>query len=288
MDTTAVMTRLVEVIDAHDWASLPGLLHPDFTCRLVHTGEVFDRDDWVAFNADYPGFQRMHLKDLVVDGGRGVLRATVVGTDGNGDDELFAVASFAEVRDGLLVELVEVWAEVDQDPPPGTRLPGPTERLRFRRMTADDLDDVTAMLVDFDPYRGDRPPSSAADAQRWIEWQARNYADHGFGLWVLETHDGQFVGDCGLTVQDVEGTPHVEVGYHLVEPMRGRGYATEAARAVRDWAAAHGVDHLVALIRPDNVASQGVARNLDMELERTAHVHGGDALVFGTRLAAGR
>ncbi|UFN44086.1 GNAT family N-acetyltransferase [Nocardioides okcheonensis] len=285
MDTTTVLTRLVEVIDAHEWSALPDLLHPDFTCRLVHTGEAFDRDDWVAFNADYPGFQRMHLEDLVVSGERGVVRALVVGTDADGDDEHFAVASFATVRDGLLVELVEVWAEVDQEPPPGTRLPGPTERLRFRRMTADDLDDVTTMLVDFDPFRGDRLPSTPTDATRWIEWQARNYAEHGFGLWVLETHDGRFVGDCGLTVQDVEGTPHVEVGYHLVVPARGQGYATEAALAVRDWAAARGVDHLVALIRPDNVASQGVARRLGMELERTAHVHGGDALVLGMRLA---
>ena len=39
LDTAAVLTRLVEVIDAHDWAGLPRLLHPDFECRLVHTGE---------------------------------------------------------------------------------------------------------------------------------------------------------------------------------------------------------------------------------------------------------
>ena len=48
-----------------------------------------------------------------------------------------------------------------------------------------------------------------------------------------------------------------------------------------DCAAAHGVDHLVALVRPDNAPSQRVARRLGMEVERTAHVHGGDALVFG-------
>lgn len=151
-------------------------------------------------------------------------------------------------------------------------------------MERSDLDDVTALLIAFDPMRGDRPPSTREDAVRWIEWQERNYAEHDFGLWVVETHDGTFVGDCGLTVQDVEGTPHVEVGYHLLADVRRLGYATEAARAVRDCAAAHGVEHLVALIRPENIPSQGVARNLGMELERTAYVHGTDALVFGTRL----
>ena len=163
-------------------------------------------------------------------------------------------------------------------------LPEPTERLRFRRMRMTDLDDVTALLIAFDPMRGDRPPSTRDDAVRWIEWQERNHAEHGFGLWVVETHDGAFVGDCGLTVQDVEGTPHVEVGYHLLPATRGHGYATEAARSVRDCAAAHGVDHLVALVRPDNAPSQRVARRLGMEVERTARVHGADALVLGMRL----
>jgi RimJ/RimL family protein N-acetyltransferase len=152
-------------------------------------------------------------------------------------------------------------------------------------MVIADLDDVTELLAAPDPVRVDRPIRTRDDAIRWIEWQERNYAEHGFGLWVVETRDGDFVGDCGLTVQEVEGTPHVEVGYHVSPRMRRHGRATEAARAVRDCAAAHGIEHLVALIRPENTPSQGVARNLGMEVERTAYVHGGDALVFGVHLA---
>ena len=165
-------------------------------------------------------------------------------------------------------------------------LPESTERLRFRPMVMTDLDDITALLVAFDPMRGERPPSTRDDAVRWIEWQERNYAEHDFGLWVVETHDGAFVGDCGLTMQDVEGTLHVEVGYHLVPAQRRLGYAREAARAVRDCAAGHGVEHLLALIRPENTPSQGVARSLGMEVERTAHVHGAEALVFGMGLSS--
>lgn len=121
MDAATLLTRLADVIDAHDWDALPALLHDDFTCRLVHTGEVFDRGEWVRLNADYPGFQRMHVEDLVAEGERGVLRARVIGTDGDGRDQVFAVASFATVRDDLVVELTEVWADVDQQPPAGTR-----------------------------------------------------------------------------------------------------------------------------------------------------------------------
>ncbi len=164
-------------------------------------------------------------------------------------------------------------------------LPEPTERLRFRRMELADLDDMAAVLCAPDPYPHDRPGKTRDDAVRWIEWQERNYAEHDFGLWIVETHAGEFVGDCGLTMQDVEGTPHVEVGYHVVPEQRRFGYASEAARAVRDCAAAHGVEHLIALIRPENTPSQGVARKLGMEVERTAFVHGVDALVFGCRLS---
>ncbi len=121
MDTATLLTRFAEVIDAHDWEGLRALLHPDFACRLIHTGEVFDRDQWVRLNADYPGFQRMLLEDLVTHDDRGVLRATVIGTSDTGGEVVFAVASFAALRDGLLIELTEVWADVDEEAPPGTR-----------------------------------------------------------------------------------------------------------------------------------------------------------------------
>jgi ketosteroid isomerase-like protein len=121
MDTAALLTRLADVIDAHDWEGLPDLLHADFACRLAHTGEVFDKEAWVRFNADYPGFQRMLVEDLVVDGERGVLRATVIGQSDAGEELRFAVASFAAVREGRITELVEVWADVDQAAPEGTR-----------------------------------------------------------------------------------------------------------------------------------------------------------------------
>ena len=87
----------------------------------MHTGEVFDRDGWVRLDAEYPGFQRLLHEDLVVDGDRGVLRATVTGTSASGGDLVFAVANFATVRDGLVGELTEVRADVDQQLPAGIR-----------------------------------------------------------------------------------------------------------------------------------------------------------------------
>lgn len=119
----------------------------------------------------------------------------------------------------------------------------------------------------------------------WIDWTLRNYAEHGFGLWVVETHAGEFVGDCGLTMQEVEGEWWVESGWHVRSDLRRQGYAAEAAAAVRDTAYDLGVEHLIAIIRPDNVASQGVARKIGMTREREVHKNGGPALVFGMPLS---
>lgn len=142
-------------------------------------------------------------------------------------------------------------------------------------MTEADLPDVTTLELG-----GSRGPAG------WIEWTRRNYDEHGFGLWVIETHDGEFVGDCGLTMQQIQDEWFVEAGWHVRSLLQRQGYATEAATAVRTTAAAAGIEHLVAIIRPTNIASQRVATKIGLTLEREVHKNGGPALVFGTDLRA--
>src|SRR5690606_10496970 len=75
-----------------------------------------------------------------------------------------------------------------------------TDRLRLRRYTLEDeaaLFDVfaDAGAREFYPQMTDR-----AKVRAWIEWNLRNYAEFGFGLWAIESKEsGQFLGDCGLT-----------------------------------------------------------------------------------------
>lgn len=161
-------------------------------------------------------------------------------------------------------------------------LPASTERLRFREMTDADLDDMAALLGDPEVMRFYPRPKTRDEALGWIRWNQRNYAEHGFGLWVVETDDGRFVGDCGLTWQSVEGEQVLEVGYHTVTGLQGHGYATEAARACVELAFGPiRSAHLVAIINPQNGPSQRVAEKLGMRLERRAVVHGGPAVIYG-------
>lgn len=134
MDAISLLRQLCEHIDAHRWEDLPGLLHEDFVCRLVHTGEQFDGPTWVRFNAEYPGFDHLVLEDLVGAGDRAVSRCHVTGhatpsakpaasPSAASEDALmhFEVATFIRARAGRIVEMTEVWTDVAQTPPEGTR-----------------------------------------------------------------------------------------------------------------------------------------------------------------------
>jgi RimJ/RimL family protein N-acetyltransferase len=163
-------------------------------------------------------------------------------------------------------------------------IPGPTARLRFREMTVADLDLMAALLADPDVMRFYPRPKTRQEARGWIDWNRDNYAQHGYGLWIVETRDGQFVGDCGLTWQAVAQASHLEVGYHTVQALQGKGYATEAARACVDFAV--GVldeTHVIAIIDPANGASRRVAEKVGMRLEQETEAHGRHVVVYGCR-----
>jgi RimJ/RimL family protein N-acetyltransferase len=148
----------------------------------------------------------------------------------------------------------------------------------MREMTGADLDDLAALLGDPEVMRFYPRPRTRAEAQDWIDWNLRLYRDYGFGLWVMVLRDtGEFAGDCGLTLQQVDGAEEIEVGYHVRASLQGNGYATEAAAAARDFARdSLGLRRLIAIIDPANRPSQRVAAKIGLAPEKLA-------TVFGTR-----
>ncbi|MFC1408974.1 GNAT family N-acetyltransferase [Streptacidiphilus sp. N1-12] len=152
------------------------------------------------------------------------------------------------------------------------QVPAPTARLTFRRMTEDDLDDMAALLGDPRVMRYYPRPKDRDEALSWIRWNQGLYRQQGFGLWLLTLRaTGEFVGDCGLTPQQVEGVVELEVGYRVRAELQGNGYATEAAAACRDHARdVLDAKRLVAIIRPDNTPSQRVAQKIGLPFERDA------------------
>lgn len=73
--------------------------------------------------------------------------------------------------------------------------------------------------------------------KNWIARNIERYEIFGFGLWaVVLKETGEMIGDCGFTMQNINGTIKPEIGYHIAKAHHRKGYAKEAARACRDWA----------------------------------------------------
>ena len=111
-----------------------------------------------------------------------------------------------------------------------------TERLFLREMKESDFDALYKVLADSDimqhyPYTFDENR-----VRNWIQRNIERYRIFGFGLWaVCLKETGEMIGDCGLTLQLIDGQIKPEIGYHIRADKQRNGYAKEAAIAVRDW-----------------------------------------------------
>ena len=114
-----------------------------------------------------------------------------------------------------------------------------TKRLVLRHFRISDGEAMNRVFGDAEVMRfGD-----GVQTTEWVhDWLCRcleNYRQKsGIGPWaVVEKSSTETIGYCGLFYYpDVCGQPETEIGYRLARPHWGRGYATEAAKAVRDYA----------------------------------------------------
>ena len=143
-----------------------------------------------------------------------------------------------------------------------------TPRLVLRELTAEDFGALYDTLADSDVRRHYPYTFDERRVRGWIGKNIERYRDFGFGLWaVVLKATGSMIGDCGITMQCINGRIKPEIGYHLQRDWQGRGYAREAARACRDWAFEHTpFGTLYSYMKADNAPSIGVARSCGMQL----------------------
>lgn len=146
-----------------------------------------------------------------------------------------------------------------------------TERLATRFLVPADAAIWAGFLKDeqasrFATFSGYTDPADRAKA--WIDFTLARYENERYGLQALiEKATGEFIGQCGLILQEVDGQCEVEVGYHLFPRYWGQGYATEAARAFRDYGFENNqATSIISVINPLNEPSKKVARRNGMRL----------------------
>ena len=112
-----------------------------------------------------------------------------------------------------------------------------TERLFLREMDSADFDALYQVLADPEIMRHYPYAFDDSRVREWIERNMNRYRENGFGLWaVCLKETGEMIGDCGLTLQNINREMLPEIGYHIRRDCQHKGYAKEAAKAVRDWA----------------------------------------------------
>ncbi|MBX2972512.1 MAG: GNAT family N-acetyltransferase [Flavobacteriales bacterium] len=158
-----------------------------------------------------------------------------------------------------------------------------TERLLFRTTTMDDhswwMEYINnAEAIRFMPFT----LGSADDSRAFIQRSLDRLAKDGSGLnAIIERSICNSVGMVGLLTQEVDGVDELEIGYHLLPSAWGRGYATEAAIACKEFARAHGLaPSVISLIDHGNHASQAVAKRNGMVYEKDTVHRGVPAMVW--------
>jgi len=141
-----------------------------------------------------------------------------------------------------------------------------TGRLRLRPWTTapEDLARLTDLYSRDEVSRWLGGPPSVPPDELVARWATVHALDERFGCWAIEPGDGTVAGTV-LFKPLPNGVGEVEVGWHLHPDSWGRGYATEAARAVIAQGFEAGLPEVYAVVRPGNEASMAVCRRLGME-----------------------
>lgn len=143
-----------------------------------------------------------------------------------------------------------------------------TERLRLREFINSDFDGLKAILSDQDTMKYYPKPYDDEGVLKWLKWGYGCYEKRGFGLWAVELKDnGEFIGDCGITLQNIDGEDVFEIGYHCNRKYWNNGYMSEAAKACKKWFFENTkYDEVYSYMNVDNIGSRRVAEKNGMSL----------------------
>ena len=140
-----------------------------------------------------------------------------------------------------------------------------TKRLYLREMNPSDFNSLCRILQDEKAMYAYEGAFSDQEVQEWLY----RYQKWNFGLWaaVLKETD-KMIGQCGLTMQQWKDQEVLEIGYLFERSHWHQGYATEAAKACKQYAFEKlNASEVCSIIRDSNTASQNVAMRNGMVMK---------------------
>ena len=162
-----------------------------------------------------------------------------------------------------------------------------TDRLIIRSIQETDLESLAELWIDPDVtyYMGGQ--RNHEEVLKSLEDDVQANHKPTFNLWpVIEKGTNQIIGDCGIIEKKVEGKNEYEIVYVLAKSAWGKGFATEVAISIRDYAFKQlGLKRIIALIDPNNSSSERVAVKIGLRYERdTIRPNGKIMKVFALNL----
>ena len=155
-----------------------------------------------------------------------------------------------------------------------------TARLYLRQFTPDDLDDLYRIYSDPEIMKYITGVRSREATEIAIHTMLKRWEENNFGMWaVVHKIDRKMIGRCGLGFLD--RTSEVELGYVLDKVYWNQGLATEASFASLNYGfEILQLDRIVAIARPENIASQRVIQKVGMKYEKNAHYYETDVVYY--------
>lgn len=157
-----------------------------------------------------------------------------------------------------------------------------TERLLLRQFTMDDLDDLYFIYShpDLSKYLSNEQPLRLDQTRAAINSIIESWQQHKFGVWaVVYKKHRKLIGHCGLKF--LENTPEVQIGYLLLKDYWRRGLGTEAAAAVLKYGFdVVKLERIVAIAKPENIASRRVMEKVGMKYEKDAYFYENDVVYY--------
>ncbi len=163
-----------------------------------------------------------------------------------------------------------------------------TKRLLLRQFNAYDLDAYTARIfgdAEVLRYLPKRDAPARERAERTMNFFNEHWTQYSYGPWaVVEKASGELIGHCGLRfIPEVQET---EVLYALGQDFWNKGYATEAARASVDFGFHRvGLERIIALAVPENIASRKVMEHCGLKYEKDVQLFGLDCVYYARNCA---
>lgn len=168
------------------------------------------------------------------------------------------------------LELDEIWINMLRKTKHQEKMIIETDRLILRPFLESDFEDAKSVWGDAETMSFYPQPYSDKRIREGIRKQIETFEQDGYGLFaVLEKSSGSYIGDCGITIQNIDGVREFEIGYHVKKECWGFGYATEAAQSVKKYGfETLKLSRLCCYMESSHQKSRKVAERIGMKVEK--------------------